>query len=76
MERTKKQDKNSHRRASNSSPSCDLVWRILEQDVKYICRYKNKNGIEDLKKVIHYAELLIQMDYGDDVLDKTLEEIK
>lgn len=28
--------------------------------VKYITRWKNKNGIEDLKKVIHYAELLIQ----------------
>jgi hypothetical protein len=30
--------------------------------VKYITRWKTKNGIEDLKKVIHYAELLIQME--------------
>ena len=28
--------------------------------VKYICRYRQKNGIEDLKKVIHYAQLLIK----------------
>lgn len=28
--------------------------------VKYICRYKQKNGIQDLKKVIHYAQLLIE----------------
>ncbi len=28
--------------------------------VKYICRYKQKGGVQDLKKVIHYAELLIQ----------------
>jgi len=27
--------------------------------VKYVCRYKQKNGVQDLKKVIHYAELLI-----------------
>lgn len=27
--------------------------------IKYTCRYKQKGGKEDLKKVIHYAELLI-----------------
>lgn len=32
--------------------------------VKYVTRYKNKNGIEDLKKVIHYTELLIELEYG------------
>jgi len=37
--------------------------------VKYITRWKTKNGIEDLKKVIHYAELLIQM-------ENVLEDIK
>lgn len=30
--------------------------------VKYISRWREKGGIEDLKKVIHYAELLIQME--------------
>lgn len=28
--------------------------------VKYVSRYKNKNGIEDLKKAIHCIELLIE----------------
>jgi hypothetical protein len=28
--------------------------------VKYICRYKQKGGVEDLNKVIHYARLLIE----------------
>ena len=28
--------------------------------IKYVCRYKNKNGIEDLKKIIHYCELEIE----------------
>ena len=27
--------------------------------VKYVCRYKQKGGVEDLNKVIHYARLLI-----------------
>ena len=28
--------------------------------VKYVCRYLNKNGIEDLEKIIHYCELEIK----------------
>lgn len=28
--------------------------------VKYISRWKNKNGIEDLKKVKHYVDILMQ----------------
>jgi hypothetical protein len=35
--------------------------------IKYITRYKNKNGIEDLKKVKHYAELLAKLEYGEDI---------
>jgi|TARA_R110000772_G_scaffold212352_1_gene322881 hypothetical protein len=25
--------------------------------IKYVVRYKDKNGVEDLKKIIHYCEL-------------------
>jgi hypothetical protein len=28
--------------------------------IKYVCRYKDKNGIEDLQKIIHYCELEIE----------------
>jgi len=28
--------------------------------VKYVCRYLNKNGIQDLEKIIHYCELEIK----------------
>jgi len=28
--------------------------------IKYILRYVDKNGIEDLKKIIHYCELEIE----------------
>ena len=32
--------------------------------VKYITRHSIKGGKEDIKKVIHYAELLLQLKYG------------
>lgn len=35
--------------------------------IKYAFRYKNKNGVEDLKKVKHYAELLAKLEYGEDI---------
>ena len=28
--------------------------------VKYVCRYKRKNGVQDLEKIIHYCELEIK----------------
>lgn len=30
--------------------------------IKYVCRYKSKNGIEDLKKAKHYLEILIEIE--------------
>ena len=32
--------------------------------VKYATRHKAKNGAEDLKKVIHYAQLALELQYG------------
>lgn len=31
--------------------------------VKYVARYKRKNGLEDLKKARHFLDLLIQLEY-------------
>lgn len=28
--------------------------------IKYLCRYKHKNGLEDLLKAKHYLDLLIE----------------
>jgi hypothetical protein len=28
--------------------------------LKYICRYKQKGGIQDIKKAIHYLELILE----------------
>ena len=32
--------------------------------IKYVCRYKYKNGKEDLLKARHYIDLLIELEYG------------
>lgn len=32
--------------------------------VKYICRHKAKGGEEDVRKAIHYCELILEMEYG------------
>lgn len=35
--------------------------------IKYVCRHREKNGKEDLKKAIHYLELLIAYEYDDPI---------
>ena len=35
--------------------------------VKYISRWRNKNGVEDLRKAKHYIDLLIQEETQDEV---------
>jgi hypothetical protein len=32
--------------------------------IKYAMRHKAKNGAEDLRKVIHYAQLALELQYG------------
>jgi hypothetical protein len=34
--------------------------------IKYVTRYKHKNGIEDLKKAKHYIDLIIDLEYGEE----------
>lgn len=33
--------------------------------IKYICRHKHKNGAEDIRKAIHYLEILLEQEYKD-----------
>ena len=33
--------------------------------IKYVCRYKHKNGKEDLLKAKHYIDLILQYEYPD-----------
>lgn len=34
--------------------------------IKYIVRHKKKNGLEDVKKALHYCQLIIEMEYKDE----------
>jgi hypothetical protein len=34
--------------------------------VKYVTRHKDKNGAADIRKAIHYLELLLELEYKDD----------
>lgn len=31
--------------------------------VKYICRHRTKNGAEDINKIKHYCDLLLELEY-------------
>lgn len=43
--------------------------------VKYATRYKEKNGKEDLLKVIHYAQLLIDFEYPEESTEEPVKTI-
>ena len=32
--------------------------------VKYITRHRQKHGADDVRKVIHYCQLLLELEYG------------
>ena len=31
--------------------------------IKYICRHRTKNGAEDINKIKHYCDLLLELEY-------------
>lgn len=33
--------------------------------IKYITRHKDKNGADDIRKIIHYCQLLLELEYGE-----------
>ena len=39
--------------------------------IKYATRHKKKNGVEDIKKIIHYCELLLELEYGENKKEET-----
>ncbi len=34
--------------------------------IKYIARHKHKNGADDIRKAMHYCELILDLQYGAD----------
>ena len=43
--------------------------------IKYVCRHRFKNGKEDLKKAIHYAQILIEYENAGYRYPKKIQEI-
>ena len=43
----------------------DLDW-CEGNAIKYITRWKDKNGVEDIKKAIHYLEILLERVQNDE----------
>ncbi len=33
--------------------------------IKYACRHQSKNGAQDIKKIIHYCQLILELQYGE-----------
>ena len=42
----------------NNIPYCEA------NVIKYVVRHRDKNGPEDIRKAIHYLELLLEKEYG------------
>ena len=75
MSAYKKQIGGSHYSRFNIQPSKfinDNKLLFAEVNaIKYICRHAYKGGKEDLKKAIHYIEMIIERDYTEEnPLDK------
>jgi hypothetical protein len=41
--------------------------------IKYICRHKRKNGIEDIDKAIHFLELLKELEYPEPMTTENVQ---
>ena len=75
MSAYKKQIGGSHYKSMKIQPSKfinDNKLLFAEGNaIKYICRHAHKGGREDLKKAIHYIEMIIERDYTEEnPLDK------
>jgi len=44
--------------------------------IKYVTRHKNKNGAQDIKKAIHYLELILALQYGANESLKQAEKLR
>ena len=75
MSAYKKQIGGSHYKDMKIQPSKFINDNKLQfaegNAIKYICRHAHKGGKEDLKKAIHYIEMIIERDYQEsNPLDK------
>ena len=67
MSAFKKQIGGSHYKDMKIQPSKFINDNKLQfaegNAIKYICRHAHKGGKEDLKKAVHYIEMIMERDY-------------
>ncbi len=73
MSALKKQPGGQHYKGMGIQP-VEYAWKnnlgFMEANVvKYISRHQNKGGSLDVKKAIHYCELILELRYGDQLRD-------
>ena len=70
MKASKKQIGGEHYKAMAIQPTEFIVANELGwcqgNAIKYICRHDKKGGKADIHKAIHYLQLLLELDYGED----------
>lgn len=68
MSALEKQEGGSHYKSMAIQPAefttKNGIGHLAGDAIAYICRYKSKNGVQDLRKAIHSIELLIELEYG------------
>lgn len=68
MKASEKQEGGNHYKRYSIQPT-EFIHRnglnfIQGNVIKYLMRYKEKNGLQDLEKAKHYIDLLIEFEYG------------
>jgi hypothetical protein len=68
MKATEKQEGGNHYKRYAIQPT-EFIHRnglnfIQGNVIKYLMRYREKNGLQDLQKAKHYIDLLIEFEYG------------
>ena len=65
VQASKKQVSGSHYKEFHIQPvefiHANNIGYLEGNVIKYVCRWRNKNGMEDLDKAIHYLELLKEL---------------
>jgi hypothetical protein len=64
-----RQEGGSHYKQLSIQPVEYIVANNMEyceaNVVKYVSRHNLKNGVEDIRKAIHYLQLILELKYGD-----------
>ena len=67
MSALKSQEGGSHYKSKSIQPVEYIHANDLDffegNIVKYVTRHKDKNGADDVRKIIHYARLILELEY-------------